>query len=189
MMATQRQESLNSLLALGALLGPEATLVFADDMVRNSNFSDAEAVASKLQAYAKSKTGIGGDPNAQTDPEAEQALASADQTIQSQQQTIDQMQAYISQMQVESQVAQIEAKAKIMTQKMSDDTKVYIEQMKITANDSAKQAELAQKYEADQQKAQIELMKLYASQPAIVAPGGAPKLTAINGQRNTTFRA
>jgi hypothetical protein len=189
MIATQRQESLNSLLALGALLGPEATLVFADDLVRNSNYQDAEIVASKLQAYAKNKTGIGSDPNSQPDPEAEQALAKADETIQSQQMTIDQMQAYISQMQIESQVAQIEAKAKIMTQQMSDDTKVYIEQMKIVANDQAKQAELAQKYEADQQKAQLELMKLYASQPQIIVPSGKPSMSAINGQRNTVFRA
>jgi hypothetical protein len=184
----ERRESLQGMLALGSMLGPEAALVFGDDLAKAAEFPGSEGVAIKLAAYAKSKLGIGGDPNAQQDPEAVAALEAASQATDALEQQLAEANQYINIMQTERQVAEIEAKAKLITQQMSDDTKILIERLKIAANDAAQQRDIQAEFEKKRMDSQAELLKLYQAQPAVQVVGSStPTLSSIDGTRVRGF--
>jgi hypothetical protein len=187
MQATTRQEALNAMFALGSLLGPDATLVFSEEIVSNADFKGSEKVAKKLGLLSQAKTGIGGKEGQEQDPEAVQALQQADQTIETLQSNIQQLQAYISQMQVAEQVAHIEGKVKLITQQMADETKILLKQMDLAQADKEAQAKLQADYDSKQMDLQKELIKLYSAQPQVSSIDPNPSLNAINGQRNTVF--
>ena len=185
MLATQRKEELSMLLAMSSILGPEATMVISDDIIRSSDLPEAENIATKLASFAKMKLGIGADTSGQPDPEATTALDQASATIDQLQQQIQQYQVYMQQVQTEKQVAEIEAKSRIIVKQMDNDTKIYIEQMKINNGNEQMLAQLKADYEKSQQDAQLELMKLYKSQPQInVVADTSPSFTPIDGLRN-----
>lgn len=181
--ATQLQEQQSKLLALGSTLGPDGSWALAGDIARTSGLADADQVASKLDAIAAQKLGIpSGNPD--EDPDAVAALEQASQALDAVQQQLDEANNYIRIMQTERQVAEIEAKAGIIKQQMSDDTKVYIEQLKIAADNEQQAKEISAQFELKRQEKIGELLKLYASQSQIVLPAsGTPQLNAIDGTR------
>jgi hypothetical protein len=184
MLETMRQQSIAQLIALGQMVGPDVALVFADDIVRSSDIPNAEEIATKLSAVAKMKFGIGNDATNNPDPEAIAALEQASAAVEKLESDIRQYQAYIQQMQVEKEVASIEAKSRLIVAQMNNDTKVYIEQMKIASSDQQEQAKLQEAYDKSQSDARLELLKLYAQQPDVSVVQAAPRLQSIGGMRS-----
>jgi hypothetical protein len=188
MMDTQRHEAFQSLLALGSMLGPDATLVFASDILANADFDNADVVAAKLDAYAKLKTGIGAAPSTQQDPEAVAALQQAQNAVTQLQQTAQQNTLYIQQLQAELSSRNLDLQ--VAREKMQWDYKraVDIEAMKQQGASSLQTQKSIEQAELEAQKASNEVDKTMAQPPVINVVTGIPAdRNAIGGQRNDLF--
>lgn len=188
MQETQRKESLNGLLALGSMLGPEAALIFASDIVNNSDFDGAEAVATKLEAYAKIKTGIGADQSQEQDPEAVAALQQAQQTVQTLQEQLAQSQLYIQQQ--GALIADKSLELQIAREKMQWDYKkaIDVEAMKLQGAQSMQTQELQAKGTIEAMKSSSQVDVALAQQPeTVIVQGAQPPLTSVAGQKNDLF--
>jgi len=189
MQETQRKENLNGLLALGSMLGPEVALVFADNIVRNADFDDSEAVATKLEAYAKMKTGIGGDTSQEQDPEAVAALQQAQATVQELQNQLAQSQLYIQQQ--GAVIADRSLELQIAREKMQWDYKkaVDIEMMKQNGAQTLQTQELQVKGTVEAMKASSAVDVALAQQPeTVIVQGAEPRMPSLAGQRNDLFQ-
>ena len=188
MMDTQRHEAFQSLLALGSMLGPEATLVFASDILANADFDNAEAVATKLDAYAKMKTGIGADKSQEQDPEAVAALQQAQTAVTQLQQTAQQNTLYIQQLQAELSSRNLDLQ--VAREKMQWDYKkaIDVEAMKLQGTQTVTQQKIEADANLEAQKASQEVDKTMAQPPVINIVTGVPAdRNSIGGQRNDLF--
>lgn len=189
MQETQRKENLNGLLALGSMLGPEAALIFADNIVRNSDFDDSEAVATKLEAYAKMKTGIGADTSREQDPEAVAALQAAQSTVQNLQAQLEQSQLYIQQQ--GALIADKSLELQIAREKMQWDYKkaIDVEAMRQSGVSTRQTQDLQANAALEAFKASESADNAIAAQPktTVIVAGAEPKMGAIAGQRNDIF--
>lgn len=189
MQETQRKENLNGLLALGSMLGPEAALIFASDIVANSDFDNAEAVATKLESYAKIKTGIGADVSQEQDPEAVAALQQAQQTVQTLQEQLSQQQLYIQQQ--GALLADKSLELQIAREKMQWDYKkaIDVEAMKLQGAQTLQTQELQSKAEVEAMKASNQVDVELSKQPdTVIVQGAQPTMGSIAGQRNDLFK-
>lgn len=180
--ATQMAEQQGQLLAIASLLGEEGAWALAGRIAKSSAIPEADDLAEYLQSIANTKLGIstGGE-----DPEAVAALEQASAATDALQEELDRAQLYIQQLQSESQAASIEAKSRIIVARMNNDAKMVIEQMKIASSDRQAQEKLQAEFIMRQKEGEEELLKLYASQPAInVIPVGTPAMPAVGGMRN-----
>lgn len=190
MQETQRKENLSGLLALGSMLGPEAALIFADNIVRNADFDDAEAVAVKIEAYAKMKTGIGGDTSQEQDPEAVAALQAAQSTVENLQAQLAQSNLYIQQQ--GAALADRNLELQVQREKMQWDYRkaLDLEAMRQGGRESLQTQQLQADAAMEAFKASEEVDKAIAAQPKVILVTGAtPQRNAIDGQRNNLFNA
>lgn len=188
MLSTQRKEELQGLLAIGSLLGPDATMVFAEDLFRNSDVDGAGIIADKMKAYAESK-GIGAVQSNQQDPEAVQALQQASEVADQLKQQIDQQQLYIQQLQ--AQQADKNLELQVAREKMQMDYKkaIDVKMLDLQGAQALQSQELQAKAESEFLKAQTEVDKVMNQPPQITVFNGAePRMNAVDGQRNDLFR-
>ena len=190
MTATQRKEELNALIALGGMLGPDVTLAFASDIVRNAEFSNSEEIARKIDSVARSKGIDVRSKDEATDPDAEEALQQADQALQAVQQQLDQANNYVQQLQQELMAQKEMSQAEIVKAQIGAKSRIDVEGMKIQgkANETQLkiQADSAQALQDAQVKMQIEQAKINAMQPAL-EPGFRPDYDSVGGMRNKPF--
>jgi hypothetical protein len=190
MQATERNEELNGLLALGTMLGPDVALAFADDIVSNTNWKNAKSVAAKLKQMATTKLGLT-DPNAPApaiDPQAQQALDAASQATEQLQTRINEANNYINMLVTEIQNKDKEIQ--LGREKMAMDYKkaVDVEAMKQQGALNKVQAELVADAELQAQKQNAEVDKAMAEQPQInVIAGITPRYNSVDGLRSRQF--
>ena len=190
MTATQRKEELNALIALGSMLGPDVTLAFASDIVRNADFTNAEDIARKIDSVAKSKGIDVGSKDNGIDPEAEAALQSADQALQAVQQRLDQANEYISQLTQEIQGQKDMAQAEIVKAQIGAKSRVDVEGMKIQGKATEVQVKIMADSAQAERDAQLDLAKHQleiASRPITIQDGGTPDYNSVGGLRNKPF--
>lgn len=189
MQTTQRKEELQGMLAIGSLLGPEATLVFAEDLFRASDVDGSGQIAEKMKAFALSK-GIGAPAQTnQEDPEAVAALQKASDAVDALEMRLEQQNLYIQQLQ--AQQADKNLELQVAREKMTMDYKkaIDIEMLKLQGAQAMQSQELQAKAEAEYLKAQADVTKTMNQPPEItVVQGAQPNLSAIDGQRNDLFR-
>jgi hypothetical protein len=190
MTATQKKEELNALIALGSMLGPDVTLAFASDIVRNASFSNSEEIARKIDSVARAKgidvAGMGKD----VDPDAEQALQAAEQALQAVQDRLNQANGYISQLQQEIMAQKEMSEAEIVKAQVMAKSRIDVEALKI----QGKASETQLKIQADAEQAlqdatiklQIEQRKIDSANQAI-QPGFKPDYDSIGGMKNKPF--
>lgn len=186
MLATQRKEELSDLVALGSLLGPEATLVFADNIADAMDNQNSDVIKAKLKAYATSK-GIP-DIDAPATPAVDQATQ---QQMQQLQQQVEQSNLYIQQLQGELQSQKSLADAQIATAQIKANNAIQVAAMKIQGDMNKEQMKIVADADQnerdairDQQKAQNDI----ANKPIIVVNGERPDYTPIDGMRNDIYK-
>lgn len=181
MIASQRKENVNAMIALGTMLGSDSAIAFAPFIAKNSEFQDAEEIASVLQVLADQKLGVKGAE----DPVALQAMQSAEQAIQGFKDQLDQANLYIQQQDAKLFALEDDSQVQLVIKKMDSDTKIYIERIKQAGSDQRLQAEI----EADRQKSMsqysLDMRKIQATQPKIeVIEGVRPDYNSVGGMRN-----
>lgn len=183
MIASQRKENVNAMIALGTMLGSETAIAFAPYIAKNSEFEDSEAITAVLQQVADQKLGLtkgGGE-----DPIAMQAMQSAEQAIEGFKAQLDQANLYIQQQDSKIFALEEDSQVQLVMKRMDSETKIYIERIKQAGSDQRLQAEI----EADRQKSMaqyaVDMRKIQATQPRIeVIEGARPDYSSVGGMRN-----
>jgi hypothetical protein len=182
----QRKEALGALIALGTMLGPEAALVFSEDLAKNCDFDGSEEVAKKLGAYSASKLGI--SVSAEQDPEAVKALEMATQAHDALQERLDQANAYVNQLQQELAGQKAMADSSIAVEQIRSNNRLEVEGMKIQGAMSKEQMKILADSQQAERDAMVELEKSrmeIANRPVTLTT--APTYNSIDGQKNAAF--
>jgi len=182
MMASQRKENVNGLVALGGMLGPETSAILAPDIARNSEFQGSEAIAAKLDVIANRVLGAG---NNEIPPEAQAAMQAAESAIQAQQLVIDQANIYIQQLQGELANSVEDTKRAVLTTQMNNENRLEVEAMKLQGKANETQAKILADAEAQTRSLQADLTKEILTRPeTVVVQGVKPDYTSVGGQKN-----
>jgi hypothetical protein len=207
MVATQRKEEFQSLIALAGILGPDVTLTFAADIVANADFSNADEISKKISQYANTKLGLnnGGAP----DPQAEAALQQASQTVKTLQQHLQeviaqaqaskaqdgqemqQMGAYIQQLQSALEANKEANATKIAVAQIQRETRVDVESLKEQGKLTDTQLKIQADAEKDARSALLKSQEAQAeafSRPILNVEGQKPEMNAVDGMRSQIFR-
>jgi hypothetical protein len=187
---TDRQVTTSQLLALGTVVGPEAALTFAPELVRSLDFADSEKVAMKLEAYAKAKLALPDPAQQGEDPAAVAALEQASKATDALQAQLDQSRLVIQQLQAEVVGQRTIYDATIAKAQIDRQTKLEVEAMKIQGNMNAAQIKIQADADKGAQDARLDLqadLVKNANRPTQLIGGDIPN-PVVQGQRNDIFR-
>ena len=189
MQATQRKEAVSMLLALGQMIGPEASLLLAPDVAMNSELPGAMATAKKLAALAGSKLGTTDPQEGGQDPEAvaaiQQIQEQARTQIQAMQEQLNQSSMYIQQLEAERADKTLELQ--VAREKMMADYKRAIDVEMLKQQGSLTDTQMKIQADAEKQfrEAMAETAHLIRSPRDIsVISGAVPNMPSIGGQHN-----
>lgn len=186
MMATKKREARSNLLALGQILGPEASLIFADDLVRSTDMEDADAIAEKVKLYAQNKLGLGGGNQDQPDQQATEALQVAESTIDQLTQQMQEVWRYAQALEAKLQNEEAKRQTDLLKTQMNNESKERITAMNLQGKQQETAMNMVNEQELQTQKLEADLLQASINQPApdvnIIA-GGDPVLRSIDGQR------
>lgn len=187
MLAGRKREARQQLIALGQIIGPEAAIVYADDIIRATDMPDAEAIATKVSSYVKMKLGVGQETQGQ-DPEALQALEAAQSTIDQLNQQLQETWRYAQSLEQQVMNSEQDNATKIQIAAMNNASKERQVAMQKQGDLTETQMELLQKSEQAQIEAESDVEQAYAQgqvdRPVVVVQNAEPALRSVGGIRS-----
>jgi hypothetical protein len=185
MLASRKREARSQLVALGSIVGPEAALVFASDIIRSTEMPDAEAIASKVDIFAQTKLGLA-QPGTEQDPEAVAALQAAQTTIDTLTQQLQETWRYAQGLEQQVLSSEQDNKTKLVIAAENNASKERIAAINQQGELTKTQMELVAESDLVAQQAQADLAKIDAEAPppTIVVAGAKPVLKAVGGTRS-----